>query len=99
MLALRKTEEKVTELFNLANERRLDAEVMGEIVKLSEEETKQKFPLVKPGFGSVYVSGAARVNGSLFCERLLYAAKENGVKIKWGEHIFLLTEKFVLTGR
>ncbi|MBC2183286.1 FAD-binding oxidoreductase [Listeria sp. FSL L7-0233] len=88
VLALRQTEEKVTELFNLAKERRLDAEVMGEIERLSEAETKQKFPLVKPGFGSVYVSGAARVNGGLFCETLLSAAKENGVKIKSGRARF-----------
>ncbi|HAM1684703.1 TPA: FAD-binding oxidoreductase [Listeria monocytogenes] len=98
VLALRKTEEKVTELFNLANERHLDAEVMGEIAKLSEEETKQKFPLVKPGFGSVYVSGAARVNGSLFCERLLYAAKENGVKIKSGRAHFSTDGKVRVDG-
>ncbi|MBC2329943.1 NAD(P)/FAD-dependent oxidoreductase [Listeria swaminathanii] len=88
VLALRSTEDKVTELFNLAKERRLEASVMGEIAKLSEAETKQKFPLVKPGFGSVYVSGAARVNGGLFCETLLYAAKENGVKIKSGRARF-----------
>ncbi|MBC2127538.1 NAD(P)/FAD-dependent oxidoreductase [Listeria marthii] len=88
VLALRQTEEKVTELFNLAKERRLEADVMGEIELLSEAETKQKFPLVKPGFGSVYVSGAARVNGGLFCETLLSAAKENGVKIKSGRAHF-----------
>ncbi|EQC2292347.1 TPA: NAD(P)/FAD-dependent oxidoreductase [Listeria innocua] len=84
VLALRQTEEKATELFNLAMERRAGAPVMGDIEKLSEAETKQKFPLVKPGFSSVYVSGAARVNGGLFCETLRYAAKENGVEIKTG---------------
>ncbi|EFT1773038.1 FAD-binding oxidoreductase [Listeria monocytogenes] len=98
VLALRQTEEKLAELFNLARERRLDAEVMGEVAKLSEAETKQRFPLVKSGFGSVYVSGAARVNGGLFCETLLYAAKENGVKIKAGRAHFSSDGEVVIDG-
>ncbi|MBC1375471.1 NAD(P)/FAD-dependent oxidoreductase [Listeria farberi] len=99
VLALRETEEKVTELFNLAIERRTEANVMGNIEKLSEDETKQKFPLVKPGFGSVYVSGAARVNGGLFCETLLYAAKENGVEIKVGRAHFSSKGEVLVDGK
>lgn len=72
---------------------------MGEVAKLSEAETKQRFPLVKSGFGSVYVSGAARVNGGLFCETLLYAAKENGVKIKAGRAHFSSDGEVVIDGK
>ncbi|MBF2456759.1 NAD(P)/FAD-dependent oxidoreductase [Listeria welshimeri] len=88
VLALRQSDEKIMELFNLAKERRIEAPIMGEIEQLSEAETRQKFPLVKPGFRSIYVSGASRVNGSLFCDTLLYAAKENGVDIKSGRAHF-----------
>lgn len=88
VLALRQTEEKLETLFKLAKERRVEAPNMGVIEKLTEAETKEKFPLVKPGFGSIYVSGAARVNGSLFCQTLLMAAKERGVKILAGKATF-----------
>ncbi|MBC2255304.1 FAD-binding oxidoreductase [Listeria ivanovii] len=97
-LALRPTTEKTEQLFNLAKERRADAPVMGVIEKLTEAETKQKFPLVKPGFSSIFVSGAARVNGGLFCRTLLEAAQENGVRILSGKATFSATGEVHVTG-
>lgn len=91
VLALRSTEEKVEQLFELAKSRRLEAPAMGTIEKLTESETEKKFPLVKEGFHSIYVSGAARVNGGRFCQTLLEAAKENGVKVIAGKAAFSST--------
>lgn len=98
VLALRSSVEKIDQLFNLAKERRVDAPVMGVIEKLTETETKQRFPLVKPGFGSVFVSGAARVNGGLFCLNLLEAAQANGVNVVSGKATFSATGEVYVAG-
>lgn len=75
---LNKTEER-------ANKRLNGAPEMGEITRLSETETQQKFPLLKEELSALYVSGAARVNGELLCDALIRAAKRNGATFIEGD--------------
>lgn len=61
-----------------AIKRRENAPEIGEITMLDEEQTKALFPLLADGFGSVHVSGAARVDGRKLRESLIRAAKSLG---------------------
>lgn len=78
-LALRAREESLISLFDLAIERRKTAPTMGEIKLLNEEEVRERFPLVKPGFGAVFVSGGGRVRGGQIRDALLQGAAQNGI--------------------
>ncbi|ARI77170.1 NAD(P)/FAD-dependent oxidoreductase [Halobacillus mangrovi] len=72
------TEEKLNKKMEVANKRKEEAPEMGEITKLSSEETKELYPPVSDKYGSVHISGAARVNGEAVCKALLRAAQKNG---------------------
>ena len=60
--------------------RREDAPEIGEILRLSEEETRKRIPILAEGFGSVWIGGAARVNGRQLRDALLSAAKKHGAR-------------------
>ncbi|KHE71989.1 FAD-binding oxidoreductase [Halobacillus sp. BBL2006] len=72
------TEEKLNKKMQVAYERKEEAPEMGEITKLSSEQTKELFPPVSHIYGSVHIGGAARVDGKAICTALLRAAKKNG---------------------
>src|SRR5699024_3017509 len=58
--------------------------------------TKDRFPLLEDGrFKSIYVSGAARVNGSAVRNALLRSAKKLGATVRNGEAQLLHTSKQV----
>lgn len=58
---------------------RLDgAPEIGEITKLSPDETHKRFPPLAEEYSSVYISGGARVNGRALCQSLIKAAKKHG---------------------
>lgn len=71
-----------------ALKRREDAPEIGEVIPLSEEETKALFPPLAPGYRSVYVSGAARVNGRSLRRALLASAIRYGAKEVKGDATF-----------
>ncbi len=58
--------------------RREDAQKIGEITRLSAEETKKLFPALSEEYSSVHISGAARVNGRSLRNALISAAKKQG---------------------
>lgn len=63
-----------------ARERREDAPEMGVIERLSPEQTKQRFPAASDQYGSLYVSGAARVDGAAIRDALINAAIKLGTR-------------------
>lgn len=67
--------------------RRIEAPEIGEIRRLSEEETRELVPMLGEGFASVWISGAARVNGGQLRDAMLSAAKSHGASIVHGSAV------------
>ncbi|MBK5515615.1 hypothetical protein JFT70_13420 [Bacillus sp. TH11] len=61
---------KLDQMEERAYKRREDAPEIGEITRLSAEETKKLFPALSEEYSSVHISGAARVNGRLLQQRI-----------------------------
>ncbi|MDS9470764.1 FAD-binding oxidoreductase [Sporosarcina pasteurii] len=61
-----------------ATTRRMDAPEIGEVYRLNEDDTNQLFPPLDEAYASVYVSGAARVNGRAVRDALINGAKKHG---------------------
>lgn len=66
-----------------------EAPEIGDVLRLNSQETKNLFPPLKEGLEAVFISGAARVDGSLLRDALTRAAKKNGAKIISGEATLL----------
>jgi len=73
--------EKLKQMEERARIRKEDAPEIGEITMLTEEETRNMFPLLKKGYASVHISGAARVNGRALRDALLRGAEKYGANI------------------
>ncbi|WP_270180244.1 NAD(P)/FAD-dependent oxidoreductase [Alkalihalobacillus sp. CinArs1] len=78
-------ETKLEKKLNMALERRRDTPEMGEVKKLSKEETKEMFPPLSDRFGAVYVGGAARIDGAALRDALIRAAEKNGAQVIRGD--------------
>lgn len=74
-ISLHTDEKKLDQMEERAYKRREDAPEIGEITRLSAEETKKLFPALSEEYSSVHISGAARVNGRLLRNALISAAK------------------------
>lgn len=72
-------------MIDRAIKRREDAPEIGEIKNYNQEETRDAFPPLSQDFQSVYVSGAARVDGRKLRKALLKAAELYGADIIHGE--------------
>lgn len=77
--------EKLEKMAERARKRREDAPEIGEIKILSPEETKALFPSLSEEYGSVYISGGARVNGRALRDALIRAAQKNGAEFIEGD--------------
>lgn len=75
---------KLDKMEERAIQRRIDAPEIGSIEQLTSTETLSKLPPLSDEFRSVYVSGAARVNGRALRQALLNAAKKHGAKFIQG---------------
>lgn len=75
-----------------ARERREDAPEMGVIERLDAEETKKKFPHAGTEYGSLYVSGAARVDGRSVRDALISSARKLGAEIVEGNARLMIEE-------
>ncbi|AIQ58604.1 NAD(P)/FAD-dependent oxidoreductase [Paenibacillus borealis] len=69
---------KLDKIEERARLRLADAPEIGEITRLSAEETCERFPLLAGGYASVHISGAARVDGRALRDALLHAAQQQG---------------------
>ncbi|QHJ72304.1 NAD(P)/FAD-dependent oxidoreductase [Planococcus halotolerans] len=68
-----------------ARERKEDAPEMGEVERLTAEQTQALFPHAGNEYGSLYVSGAARVDGRAVRDALVSAARKLGAEIIAGD--------------
>lgn len=88
---------KLDKMEQKAHERRLDAPEMGDIKRLSADETRALFPYATEEYGSLWVSGAARVDGRAIRDALISAAVKLGAKRLAG-HAELLVEQAQVVG-
>ncbi len=84
-ISLHTDEKKLEKMVERALKRREDAPEIGEVTRLSADETKALFPPLAGDYASVHISGAARVNGSALRKALINAAKKNGVNFLEGD--------------
>lgn len=89
-LSLHTDPEKLEKMAERAVKRREDAPEIGEIKILSPEETKLLFPPLSAEYGSVFVSGGARVDGREMRNALVNAAVKNGAEILKGSASLIL---------
>ncbi|WML26481.1 FAD-dependent oxidoreductase [Neobacillus sp. OS1-33] len=83
-ISLHTEQNKLEQMAERARKRREDAPEIGEIAILSPSETKQLFPPLSEVYGSVYVSGGARVNGRALRESLIRTSIKHGVTFMEG---------------
>ncbi|MEM5015125.1 FAD-binding oxidoreductase [Metabacillus indicus] len=84
-LVLQQDPEKMEKIIVRTEKRKQDAPEIGELIPLTKEETKEKFPLLSEEYSSVHVEGAARVDGRALRDALLHAAEKNGAKLISGD--------------
>ncbi|MGG3800597.1 NAD(P)/FAD-dependent oxidoreductase [Metabacillus fastidiosus] len=83
-ISLHTDEEKLNKMEERVYKKREEAPEIGEITRLSAEETKKLFPPLHEDYFSLHISGAARVNGRLMCHALINGAKKHGANILHG---------------
>jgi D-amino-acid dehydrogenase len=77
-ICLHTDSDKLEQMAERAIKRREDAPEIGEITILTPTETKKLFPPLADDYGSVFVSGGARVNGRALKDALINGAKKLG---------------------
>lgn len=77
-ISVQKDADKLEKMKERAITRRFNAPEIGVVEKLSTTETSALFPPLSNEFESVYISGAARVNGRALRKSLVNAAKKHG---------------------
>lgn len=80
-ISLHSDQKKLDQLEERALKRREDSPEIGEVIRLSPAATKDLFPPLSDRFGSVWVSGAARVDGRALRNSLLRGAQKNGARL------------------
>ncbi|HEX7057703.1 MAG TPA: FAD-dependent oxidoreductase [Bacilli bacterium] len=84
-ISLHTDAEKLDKLEKIARTRLADAPEIGEITRLSPAETKKLFPPLAEPYGSIHVSGAARVNADALRRALVRAARKCGATVLQGD--------------
>lgn len=77
-ISLFSDQKKLEKAYERAHIRKEHAPEIGDIQMLDEEQTKQYYPLISDGFQSIYISGAARVDGRQLQSALVRSAKQYG---------------------
>lgn len=80
-ISIHTDEKKLLAMEKRALARITDAPEIGEVHILTAAETQNLFPPIASGYGAVYISGAARVDGRALCERLLKGAQQFGATL------------------
>lgn len=83
-IALQNDEKKLHKMLERALEKRVNAPEIGELKLLSAEETRKLFPLVSEDYSSLYVEGAARVDGRAMRDALISGAQKLGANVVYG---------------
>jgi D-amino-acid dehydrogenase len=84
-LSLHTDYSKLEKMAERALKRREEAPEIGEITILTPAETKKLFPPLNEEYGSVFVSGGARVNGRAIRDSLINASVKLGVSVLKGD--------------
>lgn len=84
-LRLDVTEEKIDAIIERTIKRRVDAEEIGKLKKLSTAQTNEMFPLLTEEYYAVYVSGGAKVNGRFVRQSLINGSIHYGARFMKGE--------------
>jgi len=84
-LCIHEEREKISKIEERARARRTDATEIGNIVPLSEDETRKRFPLLAEGYHAVHISGAARVDGRALRDALIRSSVRNGASLIHGD--------------
>ncbi|MBS4172928.1 FAD-binding oxidoreductase [Bacillus sp. FJAT-49736] len=92
-ISIHSDHDKLVTMEKRALKRKEEAPEMGDVTILSPKETKSKFPLLADGYGSVHVSGAARVDGRALRDALLNSAKKHSATMIHGEATLLSNGK------
>jgi D-amino-acid dehydrogenase len=87
---------KLKQMAERARKRREEAPEIGDIRILTPAETKQLFPPLSEEFGSVHVSGGARVNGRALRESLIRSSIKHGVTFLRGDASIVREETRVM---
>lgn len=90
-------EAHVDKLYNIAINRRNESPEIGDVLKLNPAETMGKFPFLTDEYFSLYISGAARIDGRLLCQALINGAIKHGATFLHG-NARLITADDKLTG-
>lgn len=96
-ISIHSDHEKLLAMEQRAIKRREDAPEIGDISLLNEQQSKELFPLLADGYQSVFVSGAARVDGCQLRTALLRGAKKFGA-VLLDENAHLLTDGSTVIG-
>ena len=96
-LSIHQEAERLDRIEERARIRREDAPEIGDIIRLNAEETYERFPLLGGGYSSVYISGAARVDGRALRDALLHSAQRHGAVLLAGDSV-LQYESGCVTG-
>ncbi|AIF42567.1 FAD-binding oxidoreductase [Virgibacillus sp. SK37] len=84
-ISLHTDEKKLIAMKERGLKRREDAPEIGEINLLTPDQTRALFPLLGEEFGSVHVSGAARVDGRKLRDSLLRGSQKHGATCIMGD--------------
>ncbi|SEI85971.1 D-amino-acid dehydrogenase [Bhargavaea ginsengi] len=76
--------EKLDQIEEAVRAKKADAPELGEVQRLDAQETRRRFPPLNEELESVFVSGAARIDGRLLREAMVRAAGKNGARIVEG---------------
>jgi D-amino-acid dehydrogenase len=84
-ISLHADEKKLDKMEERAHKRRQDAPEIGEITRLSPNETQLLFPPLSEQYNSLHISGGARVNGRALRNALVDSAKNHGASFLKGD--------------
>ncbi|MDR9857580.1 FAD-dependent oxidoreductase [Paenibacillus sp. VCA1] len=86
-LSIHHDPEKIRKMEERALLRKEDAPEIGDIARLNEQETHDRFPLLGEGYHSVRISGAARVDGRALRDALIRSAQRHGAVFMQGDAV------------
>ncbi|MDW0115625.1 FAD-binding oxidoreductase [Sporosarcina thermotolerans] len=75
---------KLEKIQERALKRRTEAPEIGEVKLLNETLTTNLFPPLSEGFSSIFVEGAARVDGRALRDALINASRKHGASVRFG---------------
>jgi len=92
------TDEKLEKKMEIARQRLETAPEMGEVTKLSAEETKKLFPVLSDEYGAVHISGGARVNGGELRDALIRGAKKKVLMPPYNKYMLTFNDGKIVVG-